>query len=399
MRCGSQTVLGSPGGSLEEDVIGVGAVSAAGTDLGHESAEKVLHDLDREIKELEVSIKEVNSQLKATSLKKQQKERTDKLARLRRELFVAELQLQKSEEEGELNKKDSKSRKLVTGSVKHKSSLSKTSANDRITDSKGVRFKQSDDITLSDLRAMPGLNSDVDMQLRALGLQSESSQSESESGNSNNDSVQVLDLGSDSQASKKSKKSHKSGLYKKSSDTVKFPQIWPHSALQFEYVSESVSFMSLGIKMFVVGDLEVILSKRIGASEKLGRLKLLKKMMYFANIYEWKALLKFYAAWVRGIEIGLSKWSDNSSEIETPMLACFPHKNRNLSRKELPKAQDLVWWCPDYNKQACSLSSSHQKVIKSQTRSVRHLCSVCYKNDKAKLEHPKASSACPYFQK
>ena len=32
-------------------------------------------------------------------------------------------------------------------------------------------------------------------------------------------------------------------------------------------------------------------------------------------------------------------------------------------------------------------------------RSVRHFCSVCYKNDKVKLEHPKASSACPYFQK
>ena len=77
--------------------------------------------------------------------------------------------------------------------------------------------------------------------------------------------------------------------------------------MQFEYVSESVSFMSLDIKMFVAGELEVILRKRIGASEKLGRLKLLKKIMYFVNIYEWKALLKFYAAWVRRIEIGLSK--------------------------------------------------------------------------------------------
>ena len=44
--------------------------------------------------------------------------------------------------------------------------------------------------------------------------------------------------------------------------------------------------MSLDIKMFVAGELEVILCKRIGASEKLGRLKLLKKIMYFANIYE-----------------------------------------------------------------------------------------------------------------
>ena len=75
--------------------------------------------------------------------------------------------------------------------------------------------------------------------------------------------------------------------------------------------------------MFVAGELEVILSKRVSATEKLGWLKLLKKMMYLANIYELKALPKFYAAWVRRIENGLSQWSDNSAEIETPMIACL----------------------------------------------------------------------------
>ena len=54
------------------------------------------------------------------------------------------------------------------------------------------------------------------------------------------------------------KKTLQSGLYKKSADTVKFPQIWPHSTLQFEFVSESVSFMSLDIKMFVAGELEIV---------------------------------------------------------------------------------------------------------------------------------------------
>ena len=179
-------------------------------------------------------------------------------------------------------KRDSKSRKLVAGSGKLNSRFVK----DRNSDSKGVRFKHSDGVTLSDLRAMSSLNSDVEKQFSALGLQSESSQSEGESENESGDDSVELDLGSDSGVSKSSKKSHMSGLYKKSSDTVKFPQIWPRSALQFEYVSESVSLMSLDIKMFVAGELEVLLCKRIGASEKLGRLKLLKKIMYFANIYE-----------------------------------------------------------------------------------------------------------------
>ena len=158
--------------------------------------------------------------------------------------------------------------------------------------------------------------------------------------------------------------------------------------------------MSLDIKMFVAGELEIILSKRIPAAEKIGRLKFLKKIMYFSNIYEWKALLKFYAAWVRRIEIGLNNWSDNSVEIETPMLTRFPFKAKTQSKREYMKEDDQVWWCSDYNQQRCSFSaSSHQKSVKGHLRSVKHICSACYRSDKAKLEHPQSSSACPYYNK
>ena len=158
--------------------------------------------------------------------------------------------------------------------------------------------------------------------------------------------------------------------------------------------------MSLDIKMFVAGELEVILSKRVvSATEKLGRLKLPKQMMYFANIYEWKTLPKFYAAWVRRIENGLNPWSDNSAEIETPMLACFLLRNNTFSKKEMLRTQDAVGWCMDFNKQSCSLGSSHQKVIKGQPRAVRYFCSACYRADKVKVEHPMSSSACPHFQR
>ena len=68
------------------------------------------------VRALETSIREVNSQLKAASLWKERKLRTDRLTRLKRELLVAEQQLQKSGEEGELNKRDTntKPRKLMT---------------------------------------------------------------------------------------------------------------------------------------------------------------------------------------------------------------------------------------------------------------------------------------------
>ena len=74
--------------------------------LGHEDAVQSLLDLDRVIEALETSIREVNSQSKAAPLQKESKIRTDRLRKLKRELFIAKQLLQKSEEEDELNKKD-----------------------------------------------------------------------------------------------------------------------------------------------------------------------------------------------------------------------------------------------------------------------------------------------------
>ena len=137
-----------------------------------------------------------------------------------------------------------------------------------------------------------------------------------------------------------------------------FPQLWPHTALQYEYVSESVEFMSLDMKMFIAGEIEIVLGTRTPSAEKAGRLKLLRKLMYFANIYEWSALLRFYAAWVRKIEVGLSTWSDDPSEIETPMLARYTlNKNKGINmqvKSSSSRNSEQVWWCPDYNKQQCS---------------------------------------------
>ena len=114
-------------------------------DLGHEYAAQSLLDLDQEIEALETSIREFNSQLKAASLKKERKLRTDRLTKLKRELFIVEQQLQKSEAEGELNKKDTntKSGKLMTYTYTVKKTH-KAASKDRSVDSKGVRFKQTD---------------------------------------------------------------------------------------------------------------------------------------------------------------------------------------------------------------------------------------------------------------
>lgn len=100
-------------------------------------------------------------------------------------------------------------------------------------------------------------------------------------------------------------------MTKKASDKVLYPQVWPQSFLQYEFVSEKTKFENLDMKMFVAGELEIILSRTVTSCECKGRLKLLKKIMYYANVYEWKGLLMYYAAWVRRIEMGLNTWSDD----------------------------------------------------------------------------------------
>ena len=192
-------------------------------------------------------LNEVSSQLKQASLNKEKKQRMDQLDKLRLELFVAEQQLRKTEEEGEL--KTEKSRKCVTKPSVAKPSKVKSKDSEAKLSTKTVKFPKPSEATLTELRALPSLNAEVSEQLSALGLQSESSESDRSSHDGDCDSDS--DFGHEI-SSKPKKKTLQSGLYKKSADTVKFPQIWPHSTLQFEFVSESVSFMSLDIKMFVL---------------------------------------------------------------------------------------------------------------------------------------------------
>ena len=149
-----------------------GARAATVTDLGHEGKqEKLLSDLDREIEELETSLNEVSSQLKQASLKKEKKQRMDRLDKLRRELFVAEQQLRKTEEEGEL--KTEKSRKCVTKRSVAKPSKVKTRDSEAKLSTKTVKFPKPAEASLTELRALPSLNAEVSEQLSALGLQSE----------------------------------------------------------------------------------------------------------------------------------------------------------------------------------------------------------------------------------
>ena len=65
-------------------------------------------------------------------------------------------------------------------------------------------------------------------------------------------------------------------------------QLWPQSKLQFEYAG----FDDLEFNLFVAGELEMLSSSKISEVERIGRTKLLKRIAYFTELYEWKGLKK-----------------------------------------------------------------------------------------------------------
>ena len=77
----------------------------------------------------------------------------------------------------------------------------------------------------------------------------------------------------------------------------------------------------LDLKLFTAGELEIITSGEISEQEKSGRLNLLKKIAYYSNIYNWKGLLAFNAAWLRKIELGQKTWRDDPACIEVSILS------------------------------------------------------------------------------
>lgn len=365
--------------------------------------------LDRKIEILERSIRETEESLVDMERRKKIEEKEKKIERLQKQLLRNEKKIEKVKEEGE----DLKNKVNICPSGPEMAKLS------------------SENITVQTLRKNESLKRQAHKKMVNLGLISSDSADADSSISSDSNSDFLVDLPptkskhkgkhlkrksfypkstsdsstSDSDSSdsesrsktrkkKKNKKSKKSGIAKKASDKVKFPQVWPHLRLQYEFVSENISFKKLDLKNFVAGELE-ILTSRLTKVEYKGRISFLKKIVYYSNIYEWKRLLQFYAAWLRRIEMGLNSWADDPSQIETAMLT--GQVMQKSTDKNSKSKSDRIWWCYDFNHDKCSISSNtHQKTVKGRQRLVKHICSTCWQNDKKQLQHPETSSACPY---
>ena len=250
-----------------------------------------------------------------------------------------------------------------------------------------------------------GMSLDSESDYETASSEADDTESGTDSDNSDSDSVSVSSKSSMGKSKKKTKKNKKSSKKKsviksKSSDHVSFPQIWPHTSLQFEFVNKSVRFPDLSFSLLVEGELEIITDCH-SKSERLCRLELLKKLAYYYNTYTMAGLKNYYSACLRQIEKGQRKWGDDLSHLEQPilgkhLLAKGVQKGKSSSGpKEKPKGEsEGVFFCYFYNRNKCLHSSDHTALFNYQLKICLHVYATCWKTDRKKLQHAEFSKDC-----
>ena len=122
-------------------------------------------------------------------------------------------------------------------------------------------------------------------------------------------------------------------------------------------------------------------------------------------MYEWKAVLEFYAAHLRQIELGRVKWGEEIVGLESILHThvkrpAFTSKSFASNGKSEytgtgGKRDNLVWFCTAYQRNKCTEKGNHIASINGMSRFVQHICAACWKNGGEKLGHPECSPACP----
>ena len=139
----------------------------------------------------------------------------------------------------------------------------------------------------------------------------------------------------------------------------------------------------------MAGELEILSSAKVGEIERKGRTKLLKKIAYYTELYEWKGLKKLYAHIIRQIENGLADWSKDFSEIETPILIKYVKTDvkakKSVDNKRVFKKDDTVFYCSHYQRKKCVHESSHYGKIRGVDRYLQHICATCWREQQKGL--------------
>ena len=164
------------------------------------------------------------------------------------------------------------------------------------------------------------MSQQADRRIAQLGL------ADSSTSDSDHDEVEppVHVRAKDSSVSNGGVKSLKSGKESKITTTVLYPQLWPHSFLSLTNARRDIKYDDLTLEEFVAGYRQILQSPDLLEMEHSARLKHLVSLVYFAQQYEWQAVLSFHGAVLLEIEQGLLKWGDSLFHLESRTLYGHP---------------------------------------------------------------------------
>jgi hypothetical protein len=177
----------------------------------------------------------------------------------------------------------------------------------------------------------------------------------------------------------------RSGLVAKATDLVRYPQTWPHVALQDDFSNQALQFNHLDFRLFVAGELEIATSPDILECERTGRLRLLKQLAYLHGAHQWDIIRKIYIAVVRKIELGSLHWgSCFLNDIQWILTKhTFTQPTRSQQTVTVPSGPDTTThiYCTDFNRGSCAFSESHHGMFRGRREWLLHACSKCLRKN------------------
>ena len=205
-------------------------------------------------------------------------------------------------------------------------------------------------VTLPELRAMQDLSKQADRRVAQLGLV------DSSDSDSDHDEVEasVHVRATEKSASNGGGKSLKSGKESKITTTVLYPQLWPHSFLSLTNARRDIKYDELTLEEFVAGYGQILQSPDLVEIERSARLKHLVSLMYFAQQYEWHAVLSFHGAVLLEIERGLLKWGESLFHLKSCTLYGHPKTPKSSTSGGSSTSSNTVLYCRDFQRPQCS---------------------------------------------
>ena len=142
---------------------------------------------------------------------------------------------------------------------------------------------------------------------------------------------------------------------------------------------------------FVAGYAQILLCNDISPLERTEGEKHLVSLMYFAQQYEWSAILNFQGSVLLEIQRGLVTWGDSYLHLESRTL--YGHALEEKSATSSSSAP--VLFCRDYQREQCISVKDHFGFIRGERKWLKHICAACWTRLRKQESLWKNSSDCP----